>query len=102
MPRRTDPGRAARRRRDDRRGFVLVVRAGPGAATATRAVGDPAPPDRRDDPRRCAVRPRGLAGKPVVINFWGPSCVPCRDEFPLLEAKLAAACGRRPRPWSAS
>ena len=31
----------------------------------------------------------GLAGKPVVINFWGPSCVPCRDEFPLLEAKLA-------------
>ena len=28
------------------------------------------------------------AGKPVVINFWGPSCVPCRDEFPLLESKL--------------
>ena len=27
------------------------------------------------------------AGKPVVINFWGPSCVPCRDEFPLLESK---------------
>jgi cytochrome c biogenesis protein CcmG, thiol:disulfide interchange protein DsbE len=30
-----------------------------------------------------------LAGKPVLINFWGPSCVPCRDEFPLMEAKLA-------------
>jgi cytochrome c biogenesis protein CcmG/thiol:disulfide interchange protein DsbE len=30
-----------------------------------------------------------LKGKPVVINFWGPSCVPCRDEFPLLEQKLA-------------
>jgi cytochrome c biogenesis protein CcmG/thiol:disulfide interchange protein DsbE len=28
------------------------------------------------------------AGKPVVINFWGPSCVPCRDEFPLLESKV--------------
>ena len=28
-------------------------------------------------------------GKPVDINFWGPSCVPCRDEFPLLEGKQA-------------
>lgn len=27
-------------------------------------------------------------GRPVLINFWGPSCVPCRDEFPLLLAKL--------------
>jgi cytochrome c biogenesis protein CcmG, thiol:disulfide interchange protein DsbE len=30
-----------------------------------------------------------LRGKPVVINFWGPTCVPCRTEFPLLKAKLA-------------
>ena len=29
-----------------------------------------------------------LRGRPVIINFWGPSCVPCRDEFPLLEQKL--------------
>ena len=28
-----------------------------------------------------------LRGRPVVINFWGPSCVPCRTEFPLLAAK---------------
>ncbi len=28
-----------------------------------------------------------LRGKPVVINFWGPSCEPCRQEFPLLAAK---------------
>jgi cytochrome c biogenesis protein CcmG/thiol:disulfide interchange protein DsbE len=28
-------------------------------------------------------------GRPVVVNFWGPSCVPCRDEFPLLKAKQA-------------
>lgn len=28
------------------------------------------------------------AGRPVLVNFWGPSCVPCRDEFPLLAAKL--------------
>lgn len=31
-----------------------------------------------------------LRGRPVLINFWGPSCVPCRDEFPLFKAKLAA------------
>lgn len=30
-----------------------------------------------------------LAGRPVILNFWGPSCVPCRDEFPLFKAKLA-------------
>ena len=24
----------------------------------------------------------------MIVNFWGPSCVPCRDEFPLLLAKL--------------
>ncbi|HET7180923.1 MAG TPA: TlpA disulfide reductase family protein [Candidatus Limnocylindrales bacterium] len=31
-----------------------------------------------------------LRGRPVLVNFWGPSCVPCRDEFPLLKEKLAA------------
>jgi cytochrome c biogenesis protein CcmG, thiol:disulfide interchange protein DsbE len=31
-----------------------------------------------------------LRGKPVIVNFWGPSCIPCRDEFPLFKAKLAA------------
>jgi len=30
-----------------------------------------------------------LRGRPVVVNFWGPSCVPCRDEFPLLIEKQA-------------
>ena len=28
-----------------------------------------------------------LRGRPVIVNFWGPSCVPCRTEFPLLAAK---------------
>jgi len=30
-----------------------------------------------------------LRGHPVLINFWGPSCDPCREEIPLL-ATLAA------------
>ena len=29
-----------------------------------------------------------LRGRPVIVNFWGPSCIPCRDEFPLLKLKL--------------
>jgi cytochrome c biogenesis protein CcmG/thiol:disulfide interchange protein DsbE len=31
-----------------------------------------------------------LRGRPVIVNFWGPGCVPCRDEFPLFLAKLQA------------
>jgi cytochrome c biogenesis protein CcmG/thiol:disulfide interchange protein DsbE len=30
-----------------------------------------------------------LRGKPVLVNFWGPGCVPCRDEFPLLLEELS-------------
>ena len=36
-----------------------------------------------------------LRGRPVIVNFWGPSCIPCRDEFPLFKAKLAQHAGDR-------
>ena len=88
MPRRTDPGGGAHRRRRGRRlRLARPVRAG---------IAEPTP--RSGIPRRRVAGTTldgapfdlaGLAGKPVLINFWGPSCVPCRDEFPLLEAKLA-------------
>jgi cytochrome c biogenesis protein CcmG/thiol:disulfide interchange protein DsbE len=29
-----------------------------------------------------------LRGHPVILNFWGPTCLPCRTEFPLLKSKL--------------
>lgn len=29
----------------------------------------------------------------MIVNFWGPSCVPCRTEFPLFQAKLAEHAG---------
>jgi cytochrome c biogenesis protein CcmG/thiol:disulfide interchange protein DsbE len=35
------------------------------------------------------VRLSALRGRPVLVNFWGPSCPPCRDEFPLFREKLA-------------
>lgn len=31
-----------------------------------------------------------LRGRPVLVNFWGPSCIPCRNEFPLFRLKLGA------------
>jgi cytochrome c biogenesis protein CcmG/thiol:disulfide interchange protein DsbE len=75
--------------------FVWFVRSGPGAGTA----GPTEPPRAGVGQRAPAILGATLdgaafdlattAGRPVVINFWGPSCVPCRDEFPLLEAKLA-------------
>jgi cytochrome c biogenesis protein CcmG/thiol:disulfide interchange protein DsbE len=40
-----------------------------------------------------AFRLGDLRGHPVVLNFWGPSCIPCRDEFPLLEKELAQHAG---------
>jgi len=36
-----------------------------------------------------------LRGRPVIVNFWGPSCVPCRDEFPLFLEKLGTHASDR-------
>ena len=69
-------------------GVLLVVQASrPGEPRAS--VGQPAP---AIVGTTLGGEPFDLAahrGRPVLVNFWGPSCVPCRDEFPLLAAKLA-------------
>lgn len=54
------------------------------------AVGVPAPPIVGVTLDGTAFDLKSLAGRPVIVNFWGPSCVPCRDEFPLFVDKLAA------------
>ena len=67
-------------------GVLLFVRSAGGGPRA--AVGEPAPPivgTRLDGARFDLAE---LAGRPVIVNFWGPSCVPCREEFPLLAAQL--------------
>jgi cytochrome c biogenesis protein CcmG/thiol:disulfide interchange protein DsbE len=68
---------------------VLVVVRSP--ATGQRAaVGEPAPPIVGTTLDGFGFDLASLRGQPVIVNFWGPSCVPCRDEFPLLSDKLKA------------
>jgi len=73
-------------------GFVWFVRSSQDAGPRA-AVGERAPAIVGTTLDGTAFDLASLAGKPVVINFWGPSCVPCRDEFPLLDAKLAQHAG---------
>ncbi len=40
------------------------------------------------------ARVRALRGYPIVVNFWGSWCGPCRDEFPVFQ-RVALEEGRR-------
>lgn len=53
-------------------------------------VGEPVPPIAGTTLDGTPFDLASLRGRPVLINFWGPSCVPCRDEFPVLEQELKA------------
>jgi cytochrome c biogenesis protein CcmG/thiol:disulfide interchange protein DsbE len=68
-------------------GVVLIV--GSTSRAGRAATNDPAPPIAGATLDGTPFDLAALRGHPVVVNFWGPSCVPCRDEFPLLAAKLA-------------
>jgi cytochrome c biogenesis protein CcmG/thiol:disulfide interchange protein DsbE len=69
--------------------IVLLVGLRPGSDGEHVAVGSHAPQIAGTTLDGGTFDLASLAGHPVLVNFWGPSCVPCRDEFPLLEAKLA-------------
>jgi cytochrome c biogenesis protein CcmG, thiol:disulfide interchange protein DsbE len=70
-------------------GILVFVRAGATSTDDRVAVGQPAPAIVGTTLDGAPFDLASLRGKPVVVNFWGPSCVPCRDEFPLLESKQA-------------
>ena len=79
-------------------GFLFVACGG--SATAT-SDGGPKPADRSADAaadfelrlfenenhaKGQTIRLSQLRGRPVVLNFWFPSCPPCRAEMPDLQA----------------
>jgi len=69
--------------------ILWVARSGGGSGDTHAVVGERAPAVAGTTLSGTAFDLASLAGHPVLVNFWGPSCVPCRDEFPLLAAKLA-------------
>ena len=68
--------------------ILLLVSARPGSDSGHVAVGSRAPQISGTTLDGGRFDLASLAGHPVLVNFWGPSCVPCRDEFPLLAAKI--------------
>lgn len=51
-------------------------------------VGEPAPPITGTALDGSPVDLASLRGRPVIVNFWASSCVPCREEFPLFQERL--------------
>ncbi len=70
-------------------GLIAVVAVTRSPSTEV-AKGQPAPPITGSDLDGKPVDLAALRGHPVIVNFWGPGCIPCRDEMPLLVSKLAA------------
>src|SRR3954447_20192711 len=69
--------------------LVAVTRPSAGLGSPNLAWGQPAPDIQGTTLDGATVDLASLRGRPVVVNFWGPSCVPCRDETPLLAKKAA-------------
>jgi len=64
--------------------FVNTVNTGPRAR-----IGEPAPAIVSTTLEGEAFDLATYRGRPVIVNFWGPSCVPCREEFPQFLRELA-------------
>jgi cytochrome c biogenesis protein CcmG/thiol:disulfide interchange protein DsbE len=68
---------------------AVALQPKPGARPGI-AKGQPAPPISGTTLDGAAFDLASLRGRPVIVNFWGPTCLPCRDEFPLFKQQLVA------------
>jgi len=64
-----------------------------GPEQPTQGGGGPAPNFNLDGTDGTRTNLAGLAGHPIVINFWATYCPPCRAEMPLLQKQVGAAIG---------
>ena len=71
---------------------MTVVSCG-GTSAAQVAVGKPAPLFDSFDLTGAPVRLTQFRGHEVLINFWASWCIPCKQEFPLLQAALTSHPG---------
>ncbi len=71
-------------------GVAALARPKPPGELPGIAVGSEAPAITGSTLDGTAFDLASLRGHPVIVNFWGPSCVPCREEFPLFKQELAA------------
>jgi cytochrome c biogenesis protein CcmG/thiol:disulfide interchange protein DsbE len=70
-------------------GYLVVSRSG----QATVKIGQPAPTLAGTTIDGATLDLASLRGRPVIVNFWYSTCVPCREEFPLLVRELQAHAG---------
>lgn len=70
--------------------FIWLTKPPGGSTPDTIAKGAPVPEIAGTTLDGAPIDLASLRGHPVVINFWGPTCVPCREEIPLLAQKAAA------------
>ena len=61
--------------------MLLVTRGGPTGGS----IGATAPAFELADLDGNPVRLADLRGRPVIVNFWASWCIPCVEEFPLLQ-----------------
>ncbi len=68
---------------------VSLLRPGPGGSANPIQKGLPAPAFAGTTLDGETLTLANLRGRPVIVNFWGPGCAPCRNEFPLFLRKLS-------------
>jgi cytochrome c biogenesis protein CcmG/thiol:disulfide interchange protein DsbE len=73
--------------------IVVGACSSPGASGSAFGIGSPAPSLQGTTLDGAAIDLASLRGHPVVLNFWGSYCVPCRSEFPVLEDALTDHAG---------